>query len=151
MGIFYFEMSREIHIKLGCLLHKNFLNGKTVVNKYKNKIKWPKNIFWVEGSKPDVFKHLHGLAVGRGLKPILLWKQIEKQNLSLTFTKMKIFWFQIAVQDTFNEQEGNPSVYRERPPEPRTPPMNLQPSDQRFVIMPWFSYISIQQEYNHSV
>ena len=39
MGIFYFEMSREIHIKLGCLLHKNFLNGKTVVNKYKNKIK----------------------------------------------------------------------------------------------------------------
>lgn len=44
---------------------------------------------------------------------------------------------EIAVQDTFNEQEGNPSVYRERPPEPRTPPMNLQPSDQRvFTVAP---------------
>ncbi|CAC5409069.1 FAF2 [Mytilus coruscus] len=36
-----------------------------------------------------------------------------------------------AVQDTFNEQEGVPSVYSQPPPEPRTPPVNIQPSDQR--------------------
>ena len=43
--------------------------------------------------------------------------------------------FQIAVQDTFNEQEGNPSVYNEPPPEPRAPPMNLEPSDQRYAFI----------------
>ncbi|XP_064597373.1 FAS-associated factor 2-like [Liolophura sinensis] len=39
---------------------------------------------------------------------------------------------EVAVQDTFNEREGAPSVFT--PPQrqdPRLPPMNLQPSDQR--------------------
>lgn len=37
-----------------------------------------------------------------------------------------------AVQDTFNEQEGVPSVFNQpAPQEPRTPPVNTQPSDQR--------------------
>ncbi|WAR17209.1 FAF2B-like protein [Mya arenaria] len=45
---------------------------------------------------------------------------------------------EIAVQATFNEQEGNPNVYDEPPPpEPRDPPMNLEPSDQRvFTVEP---------------
>jgi len=42
---------------------------------------------------------------------------------------------QIAVQATFNEQEGNPNIYDEPPPpEPRAPAMNLEPSDQRSVL-----------------
>lgn len=36
-----------------------------------------------------------------------------------------------AVQDTFNEQEGVPSVYNQPPPEPRTLQVNTQPPDQR--------------------
>ncbi|OWF50061.1 FAS-associated factor 2-like [Mizuhopecten yessoensis] len=40
---------------------------------------------------------------------------------------------EVAVQDTFNEREGAPSVFNEPPPpaEPRQPTMNLQPPDQR--------------------
>ncbi|KAL5015363.1 hypothetical protein ScPMuIL_009633 [Solemya velum] len=36
-----------------------------------------------------------------------------------------------AVQDTFNEREGAPSVFTQTQPEPRQPQMNLQPTDQR--------------------
>ncbi|KAL4217955.1 FAS-associated factor 2 [Mactra antiquata] len=44
---------------------------------------------------------------------------------------------EVAVQDTFNEQEGRQSVFNETPPEPRTPPMNLDPTDQRvFTVQP---------------
>ncbi|KAH9508368.1 FAS-associated factor 2 [Bulinus truncatus] len=38
-----------------------------------------------------------------------------------------------AVQDTFNEQEGAPTVFHQAPPQPeeRAPLVNLQPSNQR--------------------
>lgn len=49
----------------------------------------------------------------------------------------KLVLFQVAVQDTFNEQEGRQSVYNETPPEPRTPPMNFEPTDQRYMHGPY--------------
>ncbi|KAL3890949.1 hypothetical protein ACJMK2_003218 [Sinanodonta woodiana] len=43
---------------------------------------------------------------------------------------------EVAVQDTFNEREGAPSVYTQLPPpEPRQPAMNLMPSDQRIFTV----------------
>ncbi|XP_060579347.1 FAS-associated factor 2-like isoform X2 [Ruditapes philippinarum] len=42
---------------------------------------------------------------------------------------------EVAVQDTFNEQEGRQSVFNEPPEEPRTPPMNLEPTDQRIFTV----------------
>ncbi|KAH9508367.1 FAS-associated factor 2 [Bulinus truncatus] len=43
-----------------------------------------------------------------------------------------------AVQDTFNEQEGAPTVFHQAPPQPeeRAPLVNLQPSNQRVILYP---------------
>ncbi|CAG5127080.1 unnamed protein product, partial [Candidula unifasciata] len=42
-----------------------------------------------------------------------------------------------AVQDTFNEQEGAPTVFhRPSPPEDRAPLVNLQPANQRVILFP---------------
>ncbi|XP_064652010.1 FAS-associated factor 2-like [Lineus longissimus] len=43
---------------------------------------------------------------------------------------------EVAVQDTFNEREGAPTVFTQQR-EPRTPPVNTSPSDQRiFTVAP---------------
>ncbi|KAK3088816.1 hypothetical protein FSP39_024113 [Pinctada imbricata] len=43
---------------------------------------------------------------------------------------------EVAVQDTFNIQEGVPSVYQQPPPpEPREPTVNVQPPDQRIYTV----------------
>ena len=38
----------------------------------------------------------------------------------------------MAVQSRFNEEEGAPAVYQQERREPRTPPVDAHPADQRY-------------------
>ena len=61
--------------------------------------------------------------------------------LAQFFEILSWFFCQVAVQDTFNEREGVPSVLEQEEQQriARTPVVNPSPSDQRFIFNFWHS------------